>query len=201
MNRLLASVVMMVLGLAAPDTANAHHHGCYHHCHRGFHPYISFGWNWHPSYRYVGYDPYYYYSPQYIYTVPPEPSPRNYYDHRSVPAQPRPESLPPPPPGATLGRSARIEVRVPREDAEVVFDGRRTTSVGRTRVLETPDLEPGESYSARVAVRWNESGRERADERKIELTAGGSVLVDFTRPAPAERVASPARNSPDSLRR
>jgi uncharacterized protein (TIGR03000 family) len=199
MNRVLASAVVIVLGLAASGTAKAHDHGCYHHCHGGFHPYISFGW--YPAYPYVGYDPYYYYPPRYVYTVPQESSSRYYYDNRSVPAQPRSEPVPPPPAGAVLGRSARIEVRVPAPDAEVVFDGQRTTSVGRTRVLETPELEPGQSYSARVAIRWNEDGRQRTDERNVDLTAGGSVLVDFTRPTPAERVAIPAGRSTDSLRR
>jgi uncharacterized protein (TIGR03000 family) len=91
-------------------------------------------------------------------------------------------------------------VRVPDADAEVVFEGQRTSTLGRIRRLETPDLQPGESYSARVAARWKQDGREMTDERRVDLTAGASVVVDFTRPPVAERVGIPPRIGPGDRR-
>jgi uncharacterized protein (TIGR03000 family) len=205
MNRVVIAAIFSAI--AVSGTARAHHHGHFHGhlfgCHHHFHPHVSIGWGWcYPRYRYVAYDPYYYYHPSYVYGAPRDYSATPYYEGRATPAEPRSGSaVPPPPRAASTGTSARIEVRVPDADAEVTFDGRKTSAVGHTRLLETPDLEPGESYSARVVARWQQDGRPIIDERKIDLTAGGSVVVDFTRPAPAERVAIPARTRLDPPRR
>jgi len=213
MNRVVASTAAIALALAVSGTANAQHHGHFHghghghgHFfggHHHFYPHLSVGWGWcYPSYGHVGFDPYYYYHPRYVYAAPRDSSSTYYYDDRFVPAEPRSGSaVPPPPRVAPAVKSARIEVRLPDSDAEVLFDGQKTSAVGRVRLLETGDLDQGESYSARVIARWKQDGREMTDARKVDLTAGSSVVVDFTQSAPAERVATPARNGSHSLQR
>ena len=51
------------------------------------------------------------------------------------------------PPLPTGGTAARIQVIVPNPQAVVVFDGRKTSSTGKTRYFHTPALDPGSTRS------------------------------------------------------
>src|SRR3954470_15496469 len=55
--------------------------------------------------------------------------------------------------------TASLRVRVPA-DAELLFEGVRTSPVGGVRDFVTPPLEVGRDYRYTVVARWLEGGRE-----------------------------------------
>jgi putative membrane protein len=78
--------------------------------------------------------------------------------------------------------SAQITLVVPA-DAEVFFDGHRTTQKGTERLYTTPPLAAGKEFHYEVVVRWTKDGKPAEEKRKVTVTGGGSARVDFTRPA------------------
>jgi uncharacterized protein (TIGR03000 family) len=53
---------------------------------------------------------------------------------------------------------AQIRLRVPA-DAEVWFDGQKTTQTSEYRDYYSPPLTPGKGYTCQVRVRWVEVGK------------------------------------------
>jgi uncharacterized protein (TIGR03000 family) len=147
------------------------HHDGFHHdgFHRGFR-------------TYYGYYPYYgYYDYPYSYAAPSYDGPSRAYDsgyygsyggvtssypdsYSSATAQP--------------DTSAHVTVSVPA-DAEIWFDGTKTTSTGSVREYESPPLTPGGRYTYDVRVRWTENGHEVTQTQQVEVTAGTRVDVHF----------------------
>jgi uncharacterized protein (TIGR03000 family) len=78
---------------------------------------------------------------------------------------------------------AEITVLVPA-DAEVFFDGEATTQKGSERRFNTPLLEVGPKYHYEVRARWKQDGKAVDQTRKVEVTGGASVKVDFSTPLP-----------------
>jgi uncharacterized protein (TIGR03000 family) len=93
--------------------------------------------------------------------------------------------LPPlaPVPGAVEGNAAQVLVHVPA-DAEVWFDGAKTTQSGSGRSFRSPALRPGVSYLYVVRARWKEDGREVEQLQSITVHAGERVNVAFPLPRP-----------------
>jgi uncharacterized protein (TIGR03000 family) len=83
-----------------------------------------------------------------------------------------------PPPGAAI-----VQVRVPATFAHVLFDGERTYTSGTTRYFVTPELPDGKTCHYTVSASWKDGDNDAQKERKVEVTAGHTTLVDFTRPA------------------
>jgi uncharacterized protein (TIGR03000 family) len=83
-----------------------------------------------------------------------------------------------PPPGAAI-----VQVRVPTHFAHVLFDGERTYTDGTTRYYVMPELPDGKTCHYTVSASWKDGGEEVKKERKIEVKAGQTTVVDFTRPA------------------
>jgi uncharacterized protein (TIGR03000 family) len=75
-----------------------------------------------------------------------------------------------------------VAVRVPF-DADVWFEGRKTTQTGVVRDFESPPLSAGEKYLYHVRARWSEQGRMIDQTRTIPVQAGARVRVDFLAPA------------------
>jgi uncharacterized protein (TIGR03000 family) len=71
-----------------------------------------------------------------------------------------------------------INVRVPA-NAEVWFDGTKTSRTGGVRSFVTPPLEPGREYSYEIRVRWIEEGRPVERVRKINFRAGERHTLNF----------------------
>lgn len=93
---------------------------------------------------------------------------------------------PPPPDNA-----AHLQLVVP-ENAEVLFDGGRTTQTGTTREFISPQLPAGKLFDYTITVRYNDaSGKEVTDKRVIHVRANDWFRVDFTRPAPPEPIPAP----------
>lgn len=172
---LVGALLSCGIVLAAQTTANAQHH---------HHDYHDFGHHHHYDYHHHHHYPYYgsYSYPYYSYY------PRLYDDllyrvyYQSVP----------PVAAHVPGDRCRIEVRLPVADAEVLVDGNKTTSVGLTRVFESPELKPGKTYSYQITASWSQAGKTVRDERTVTVIRGRTSLVDFTRPASPERLAAPA---------
>ena len=73
---------------------------------------------------------------------------------------------------------AHIRIALPA-DAEVRFDGDKTTQTGAHRAYVSPPLQPGHEYSYEVKAQWKENGREVTRDRRITVHAGDVVNVSF----------------------
>jgi uncharacterized protein (TIGR03000 family) len=146
----------------------------------GYYGYGSYG-SYSPSYGYYSYSPSYWggYYPSYSY-VP------SYYDSGSAGMTYAPEggsySYGYNQPMATDPNRASIDVRVPRADAEVMFEGSKTSQTGTDRAFVSPPLQPGQNYTYVVQARWTDNGKEVNQTRRVPVRAGERVTVDFTQP-------------------
>src|SRR5262249_31985887 len=73
---------------------------------------------------------------------------------------------------------AHIIVRVPA-NAELWFNGSKTTSTGIVREFHSPPLTPGTRYSYEVRVRWQEHGHAVNQTQEVEVGAGSKIQVTF----------------------
>jgi uncharacterized protein (TIGR03000 family) len=113
------------------------------------------------------------------------------------------------PASVTDRNSALIAVRVPA-NAEIWFDGEKTSQTGSEREFVSPPLTPGRTFSYDVRARWRDNGRTVDRTRHVDVRAGQRQKVDFfsadrpdremTPPAPrGDRSAPPrARENRDS---
>jgi uncharacterized protein (TIGR03000 family) len=102
------------------------------------------------------------------------------------------------PPRYSLGRAlpssvvqqpdnrARIRLEVPAANAEVWFDGEKTSQIGLIRDFYSPPLTPGKSYTYHVQVRWLDNGKPVEQERAIHVQANTRQEVNFGKTAAAE---------------
>lgn len=97
-----------------------------------------------------------------------------------------PPQTPPPPDNA-----AHLQLVVP-DNAEVLFDGGKTTQTGTTREFLSPQLPPGKLFDYTITVRYNDAnGKAVTDKRVIHVRANDWFRIDFTRPAPPEPLPAP----------
>ncbi len=75
--------------------------------------------------------------------------------------------------------TAQVDVRLPA-DAELWFEGQKTSQTGSTRTFHSPDLEPGQDYVYNVHAHWEAGGKPTDETRKITVRAGDHVAVSFT---------------------
>jgi uncharacterized protein (TIGR03000 family) len=85
---------------------------------------------------------------------------------------------------ANLDTTAVIEVKLPASDADVWFEGVRTTRTGSVREFLSPPLVEGRTYTYEVMALWGEGGRDVKQTRRVRIAAGERVAVDFTAPPP-----------------
>jgi uncharacterized protein (TIGR03000 family) len=76
--------------------------------------------------------------------------------------------------------NADIRVIVPNPQARVWFDNYLTQQTGANRLFHTPPLSTSAANTYRVRAAWMEGDREVRRDRVINVSPGGSVLVDFT---------------------
>lgn len=93
-----------------------------------------------------------------------------------------------PPSGAFQGNdrqqtenSALIRITVP-PDAEIWFDGSKTTQTGGVRQFRTPALEANGHYSYQIRARWMQNGQERNETRELQVQPNKQATLDFTSP-------------------
>jgi uncharacterized protein (TIGR03000 family) len=77
--------------------------------------------------------------------------------------------------------SATIEVKLPSSDADLWFNTVRTSRTGIVRQFRTPPLVEGRDYVYDVLALWGTQDQEK-QLRKVQVSAGASVVVDFTAP-------------------
>src|SRR5262249_10294447 len=87
--------------------------------------------------------------------------------------------------------AAHVTLKVPA-NAEVWFEGTKTTTTGAVREFESPPLTPGRRYTYQVRARWKENGHEVTQTQKVEVTAGAHANASF--PVPGG-IASRAANT------
>jgi len=88
---------------------------------------------------------------------------------------------------------AHITILVPA-DAEVFFDGEPTAQRGAERVFVTPPLPAGKTSHYDVLARWNDGGKTVEQTRRVEVSGGGAVRVDFLAPEAAALGAPVAKS-------
>ena len=80
--------------------------------------------------------------------------------------------------GPAAPAKAEITVVAPA-DAEVFFDGEPTVQKGAERLFVSPPLPVGEKYHYDVLARWKEGGKTVERTRRVVVTGGAAVRVDF----------------------
>ena len=88
---------------------------------------------------------------------------------------------------AEVQATVQITVLAPA-DAEVFFDGEPTVQKGAERHFVSPPLPFGEKYHYDVLARWKEGDRTVEQTRRVVVTGGAAVRVDFLAKDKAERV-------------
>jgi uncharacterized protein (TIGR03000 family) len=157
----------------------------------GYHPYYN-GYHVYPHYGY-GYYPYYFGGWSYPYYGSgsyPYSSSSGYYAPDSSDAPSDPDSLSTqapdtggnsaasPPSGASAGSVVRITVRLP-DQAQLWFDGTKTTATGPVREFTTPPLAPGRKYRYEVRARWVDNATTMDQKQTIVFAPGGNAEVSF----------------------
>jgi uncharacterized protein (TIGR03000 family) len=89
---------------------------------------------------------------------------------------------------ATPDNEAHITLNVPA-NAEVWFDGDKTSQTGPTREFVSPPLTPGQTYTYVVRARWTENGRPVDQTRELHVRANQQTIENF--PAGAGTTSAP----------
>jgi uncharacterized protein (TIGR03000 family) len=127
--------------------------------------------------------PYYSGRATYPLTTPYAVAPASYYDDMPSSASMRSSdysygayapSLP------ARASTAHVRLIVPA-GASVWFDDRATRQTGSVRDFDSPELAPGKTYVYHVKARWTENGKEMTRTRQVDVSAGSSAIVVFSR--------------------
>jgi uncharacterized protein (TIGR03000 family) len=86
--------------------------------------------------------------------------------------------------------AAMIAVRVPA-NAELWFNGHKTSQSGQVRQFETPSLDPAQEYTYEVRARWTENGHNVNRARRLSVHAGDRLGVNFIGSGSAGAAPSP----------
>jgi uncharacterized protein (TIGR03000 family) len=163
---------------------NNRNYGYYNNRNYGYSPswYGGFGLS-------LGYAPLYlggYYTPNYyddappLYALTPTPVPNSGNYSLLLPLDITPPAPAPVAPGDT---KAYVQVVVPA-NAEIWFDGDKTSQTGSRREFVSPPLDPGTDYAYEIRARWLENGKLVEETRTVTVRGGLRTLVNFIRPAP-----------------
>jgi uncharacterized protein (TIGR03000 family) len=87
---------------------------------------------------------------------------------------------------------AEITILVPG-GAEIFFDGSPTIQRGAERMYVTPPLVVGKQYHYDVLARWQEGGKAVEQTRRVEVSGGARVRLDFLTPLPGGKETISAR--------
>jgi uncharacterized protein (TIGR03000 family) len=153
--------------------------GYHHHYYPGFYGFY-FGFD---PWFYGGYYParYYDYFPEYYGSAYVAGAPRaDYQSYYSPQASAQDQFVPDP-------NAVMIGVRIP-PNAELWFDGDKTSQTGVFREFVSPPLETGKTYNYELKARWTrEDGSPVEQKRTVAVHAGQRVGVDFLSPPPVRR--------------
>jgi uncharacterized protein (TIGR03000 family) len=151
----------------------------------GFYPGYYYGYPSYGDYSSYGYYAPYSYYPSYDsgYGSQPDPGYPDLYGG-VAPSYPGgyltlepPSTASPNPASAQADSTAHVTVSVPA-NAELWVDGSKTTSTGAVREFQSPPLNPGQ-YTYEVRAHWMENGRDITQTRKVAVSPGAHIAVDF----------------------
>jgi uncharacterized protein (TIGR03000 family) len=93
-------------------------------------------------------------------------------------------------PAAVEPNAVLIRLTMP-PDAELWFNGEKTTQTGSAREFVSPPLTPGKDYTYTVHARWMQNGQEVDRDRTLTVHAGDRLNLDLmaAAPPPATRTA------------
>lgn len=74
---------------------------------------------------------------------------------------------------------ALLEIRMPRENAKLYFDGKESDLTGETRIFLTPPLTPGANYTFTLKATWPGPIEDMTNEETITFRAGERKVVDL----------------------
>ncbi len=80
---------------------------------------------------------------------------------------------------------ARLEVRLPDPQGTIWVEGKEIASTGVVRRFSSPQLDPLQQYNYTVKAEWHDNGKLVTDERKVNVRANASAVVDFNQPSQA----------------
>jgi uncharacterized protein (TIGR03000 family) len=83
---------------------------------------------------------------------------------------------------ATTPNRGALHVKLPTNNATVLFDGEKMMGFGKERWILTPKMATGESTKFQIQAVWTENGKDVKEVREGRVTAGQKVDVDFTTP-------------------
>jgi uncharacterized protein (TIGR03000 family) len=130
------------------------------------------------------YGPYYYGGLPYYYPPPVAPiiQPAPIVMNPGIAMSPgyEAEQLAPPRPA---DNTAIIEVQVPA-DAEVWFDGTKTSQRGTNRLFTSPPLAPEQTYTYEIRAAWTVNGTPATKTFQVQVAAGKRSWVSFVDTAP-----------------
>ena len=86
-----------------------------------------------------------------------------------------------PSPAPSAPGCCRVDVRLPRPDAELWVNQTKTAATGTERAFESPELGEGKEFRYELVAHWRENGEPRSGSRSVVVTGGTSVVVDFTK--------------------
>lgn len=136
------------------------------------------------NYGYGAYDPRVYgYGGAPVYGTTTGFSPRwNTYSYASGLTAPRMrESFHPAGAVNVAGESpAWVTVTLPSADAEVWFQGAKTSQTGTQRLYESPPLKTGTEYTYQIRARWRSGSMDVEQTRSVAVRAGEHPRVDFS---------------------
>jgi uncharacterized protein (TIGR03000 family) len=81
-----------------------------------------------------------------------------------------------------IDQTATVVVELPA-DATLTIDGAATTSTSATRVFQTPELEPGQTFHYTFQAQVERDGKVQSETRRVEVRAGEQTRVSMTLPA------------------
>jgi uncharacterized protein (TIGR03000 family) len=79
--------------------------------------------------------------------------------------------------------AAHLLVIVP-ENAELWFNGTKTSQQGPQREFVSPPLTPGKRYTYEIKARWMQEGKPVEEVRNVSVQANGWQRIDLTKPEP-----------------
>jgi uncharacterized protein (TIGR03000 family) len=78
--------------------------------------------------------------------------------------------------------AAVIRMYVPEPNAQVWFNGVKSSSLGTTRYYVTPELPQGKPYHYEIKASWERDGKLVTEERAVTVRNGKTTVVDFDKP-------------------
>jgi len=79
----------------------------------------------------------------------------------------------------TGDEKGHVVVKLPRANAQLLIDGKKTKQEGRSRRFVSPAIPEGRTFTYKLTARWKEKGHEIERTRKVTLRPGQRKEIQF----------------------